>query len=61
MGEKKRATHLYKHTCVRMYLGLFLEGDQRLVTVVAVERALGTGDPGSRRYQTVYHKHFSVA
>lgn len=31
-----------------MYLRLFLEGDAKLLTVVAVERARGTGDLDSK-------------
>ena len=37
--KKKKATCLYKHTCVHVYLGLFPEGDSNTVAVVAIKQA----------------------
>lgn len=41
MWEKThtKSAHLHKYTCVHKYLGMFLEGDAYMVTVVAIERA----------------------
>lgn len=54
----KRATHLYKHTCMYVYLGLFLEGDANMVTVVAIGGPEGLGIRTASNTYLVPHTFF---